>query len=132
MRAAVVIEQCWHRVPGGTARAVLDQVQAVVQSGQVDQVGVAARHRHPPAPAWRPEIPVRHLPLPRLALYRTWHRWRWPAVERATGGRSLAANLALLEANARLAGEIAAALAGPAAPRAGGVPASERPASVVR
>lgn len=33
------------------------------------------------------------------------------AVERATGGRSLAANLALLEANARLAGEISAALA---------------------
>ncbi len=32
------------------------------------------------------------------------------AVQRATGGRSLAANLALLEANARLAGEIAAAL----------------------
>ena len=33
------------------------------------------------------------------------------AVERATEGRSLAANLALLEANARLAGEIAGALA---------------------
>jgi pseudouridine-5'-phosphate glycosidase len=32
------------------------------------------------------------------------------AVERATAGRSLAANLALLEANARLAGEVAAAL----------------------
>jgi len=32
------------------------------------------------------------------------------AVERATGGRSLAVNLALLEANARLAGEIAVAL----------------------
>jgi pseudouridine-5'-phosphate glycosidase len=36
------------------------------------------------------------------------------AVERATGGRSLGANLALLEANARLAGEIAAALGAPA------------------
>ena len=34
------------------------------------------------------------------------------AVERATGGRSLAANLALLEANARLAAEVAVALAG--------------------
>jgi pseudouridine-5'-phosphate glycosidase len=33
------------------------------------------------------------------------------AVERATGGRSLAANLALLESNARLAGEISSALA---------------------
>jgi pseudouridine-5'-phosphate glycosidase len=34
------------------------------------------------------------------------------AVERATGGKSLAANLALLENNARLAGEVAVALAG--------------------
>jgi pseudouridine-5'-phosphate glycosidase len=34
------------------------------------------------------------------------------AVERATGGRSLPANLALLEANARLAAEIAVALTG--------------------
>jgi pseudouridine-5'-phosphate glycosidase len=32
-------------------------------------------------------------------------------MERATGGRSLAANLALLEANARLAARIAGALA---------------------
>ncbi len=33
------------------------------------------------------------------------------AVERATGGRSLVANLALLEANAALAADIAVALA---------------------
>lgn len=85
MRAAVVIEQCWHRVPGGTASAVLDQVAAVAATGEVDQVGVAARHGQPPPDDWRPAIPVRHLPLPRLALYRTWHRLRWPAVERATG-----------------------------------------------
>lgn len=85
MRAAVVIEQCWHRVPGGTASAVLDQVAAVAATGRVDQVGVAARHGGPAPEAWRPSIPVAHLPLPRLALYRTWHRLRWPAVERATG-----------------------------------------------
>jgi glycosyltransferase involved in cell wall biosynthesis len=85
MRAAVVIEQCWHRVPGGTASAVIEQVAAVAGTGAVEQVGVAARHDGPPPEAWRPAIPVRHLPLPRLALYRTWHRWRWPAVERATG-----------------------------------------------
>jgi pseudouridine-5'-phosphate glycosidase len=35
------------------------------------------------------------------------------AIERATGGRSVETNLALLEANARLAGEIASAVAAP-------------------
>jgi glycosyltransferase involved in cell wall biosynthesis len=85
MRVAVVIEQCWHRVPGGTASATLDQIAAVAATGRVDQTGVAARHREPAPAAWRPEIPVRHLPLPRQALYRSWHRLRWPPVERATG-----------------------------------------------
>ena len=85
MRVAVVIEQCWHRVPGGTASAVLDQIDAVAASGAVDQVGVAARHGGPAPEAWRPSIPVRHLRLPRQALYRTWHRLRWPPVQQATG-----------------------------------------------
>jgi glycosyltransferase involved in cell wall biosynthesis len=85
VRVAVVVEQCWHRVPGGTAGAVIDQVAAVAVTGRVEQVGVAARHTRPPAEPWRPAIPVRHLPLPRAALYRTWHRWRRPSVERATG-----------------------------------------------
>jgi hypothetical protein len=85
MRVAVVIEQCWHRVPGGTASATLDQIAAVAATGRVDQTGVAARHRKPAPAAWRPEIPVRHLPLPRQALYRSWHRLRWPPVQRATG-----------------------------------------------
>jgi glycosyltransferase involved in cell wall biosynthesis len=85
MRAAVVIEQCWHRVPGGTASAVVEQVAAVAATGRVDQVGVAARHTDPPPEGLRPAMPVRHLPLPRQALYRSWHRLRWPPVERATG-----------------------------------------------
>jgi glycosyltransferase involved in cell wall biosynthesis len=85
MRAGVVIEQCWHRVPGGTASAVIDQIAAVAATDRVDQVGVAARHNQPAPDAWRPPIPVRHLPLPRLALYWAWHLARRPAIERVTG-----------------------------------------------
>ncbi|HET6952409.1 MAG TPA: glycosyltransferase family 1 protein [Acidimicrobiales bacterium] len=85
MRAAVVIEQCWHRVPGGTASAVIDQMAAVAATGRVDQVGVAARHGQAAPDAWRPPVPVRHLPLPRIALYWAWHLARRPGVERATG-----------------------------------------------
>lgn len=85
MRVGVVLEQCWHRVPGGTALAALEQVRAVSAHGGIEQVGVAARHGEPPPEPFRPSIPVRHLPLPRRVLYETWHRLRWPKVERATG-----------------------------------------------
>jgi glycosyltransferase involved in cell wall biosynthesis len=85
MRVAITLEQCWHRVPGGTARSTLDTVAAVSAHGGVDQVGVSAWHRSPPPPAWRPSVPVRRLPLPRLALYDAWQRLRHPHVERATG-----------------------------------------------
>lgn len=85
VRVAVVLEQCWHRVPGGTARAALEQVRAVAATRRVDQIGVAARHLRPPPESWRPVIPVRQLPFPRKVLYESWNRLRWPGVEQATG-----------------------------------------------
>lgn len=85
LRVAVTLEQCWHRVPGGTARAALDTVDAVRRTGTVDLVGVAARHAGAPPRPWVPSIPVAMLPVPRLVLYETWHRFGRPAVERATG-----------------------------------------------
>ena len=85
MRVAVTLEQCWHRVPGGTARATLDTVEAIAARGDVEQIGVSARHRSPAPAAWTPAIDVRALPLPRNALYDSWQRFRRPRVERATG-----------------------------------------------
>ena len=85
MRVAVTLEQCWHRVPGGTARATLDTVAAVSALGGVEQVGVSAWHRHPAVPPWQPPIAVRPVPLPRIALYDAWQRLRHPLVERTTG-----------------------------------------------
>jgi glycosyltransferase involved in cell wall biosynthesis len=85
MRVAVTLEQCWHRVPGGTARATLDTVEAVAARGDVERTGVSAFHLRPPEPVWRTSIPVRRLPLPRHLLYETWPRLRWPPVELATG-----------------------------------------------
>jgi glycosyltransferase involved in cell wall biosynthesis len=85
MRVAVTLEQLWHRVPGGTARAAIDVAAAVAAHGGVEQVGVSAWHRRPPAEEWASPIPIRSLPLPRTALYEGWHRWRRPLVERATG-----------------------------------------------
>ncbi|CAN5910325.1 N/A [soil metagenome] len=84
-RVAVTLEQCWHRVPGGTATAALETVRAVKARGDVEVVGVAAWHRTPPPRTFEPSIPVAHLPVPRRALYEGWHALRAPKVERATG-----------------------------------------------
>lgn len=82
---AVTLEQCWHRVPGGTATSILGTLGALARRADVDLVGVAARHAEPPPEPFRPPVEVRQLPLPRLALYESWHALRWPPVERATG-----------------------------------------------
>jgi glycosyltransferase involved in cell wall biosynthesis len=89
LRVAVTVEQCWHRVPGGTATSILGLLRAL-DGNAVELVGVAARHGEPPVPPAAPFVPpvdVRHLPLPRLALYELWHGplLRWPKVQRATG-----------------------------------------------
>jgi glycosyltransferase involved in cell wall biosynthesis len=85
MRVALTLEQCWHRVPGGTAVAALGLVRELARRPEVELVGVAAAHRAPPAEPWQPAIATRHLPLPRIALYESWHVLRRPRVERATG-----------------------------------------------
>jgi glycosyltransferase involved in cell wall biosynthesis len=85
VRVAVTLEQCWHRVPGGTATAAIEVVRALQSRHDVELVGVSARHLRLPPDPWRPPIPTRPLPLPRVALYELWHRRRWPPVQRATG-----------------------------------------------
>lgn len=82
---AVTVEQCWHRVPGGTATSTLALVEALARRDDVEVIGVAARHRSSPGEPFAPSIPVAHLPLPRRLLYETWHALAWPSVERATG-----------------------------------------------
>jgi glycosyltransferase involved in cell wall biosynthesis len=65
--------------------AALELAQALVERGDVELVGVSARHRSDAPAAWRPQIPMKQLALPRIALYESWHRLRRPSVERATG-----------------------------------------------
>jgi glycosyltransferase involved in cell wall biosynthesis len=85
LRVAMTFEQCWHRVPGGTATAAIDLARELHRDPELDVVGVAAWHRTLPSAPFRPPTPVQRLPLPRHALYEAWHVFRRPRVERATG-----------------------------------------------
>jgi len=85
LRVAVTLEQCWHAVPGGTASSALETVKALQQRDDVEILGVAARHDTLPPPPWTPTVRMHQLPLPRIALYESWHALRWPPVQRATG-----------------------------------------------
>ncbi len=85
VRVAYTLEQCWHRVPGGTGVAALRIAEALGPHNDVRLIGVAGRHRHLPPDPWVPPIPVAHLPIAAPWLYETWLRAGWPKVERATG-----------------------------------------------
>ena len=65
--------------------AAVRTLDALADRGDVDLVGIAARHRHPPADGLGPSIPVRHAPLPRRALYDAWHHLRAPSVQLLAG-----------------------------------------------
>jgi glycosyltransferase involved in cell wall biosynthesis len=80
----MTLEQLWHRVPGGTAVAALGMARHLKDFPEIDLVGVAARHPRRAPEEWAPPVEVFELPLPRAALYRSWHRFRRPRVELAT------------------------------------------------
>ena len=85
LRVAYTLEQCWHKVPGGSATAALRVAGRLAAMPDVELIGVAGRHRRQPDQAFTPPIAVHHLPIGRPWLYETWNRFAWPSVERATG-----------------------------------------------
>jgi glycosyltransferase involved in cell wall biosynthesis len=85
VRVAYTLEQCWGKVPGGTAVAALRVAEAMEEHEDIRLIGVAGRHSHLPPDPFTPDVPVAHLPLAAPWLYQTWLRFGWPKVERATG-----------------------------------------------
>lgn len=85
VRVAYTLEQCWHRVPGGTGVAALRTAEALMAYHDVELIGVAGVHRRPPLDPWVPSIPIAHLPIAGGWMYETWLRLQWPKLEWATG-----------------------------------------------
>ena len=81
VRVAYTLEQCWQRVPGGTALAALRTADAIQRRGDVELIGVAGKHHDQPRDPYKPNMPVRHLPLAAPWLYQAWLRVGWPRPE---------------------------------------------------
>lgn len=84
-RVAAVVEQSWHRVPGGTATSTVRTLDAIAGAGRWQVIGVAAFHRNGPDPLVVPTVPVVDMRIGRRPLYESWHRLRWPRVQARTG-----------------------------------------------
>jgi glycosyltransferase involved in cell wall biosynthesis len=77
----MTIEQCWHRVPGGTAVAALRTLDELAHIPDLTITGVGARHRTAPIDELRPRIACRSFPLPQPLLYDLWARTGRPRIE---------------------------------------------------
>lgn len=82
LTVALTLEQCWHDVPGGTARTALDLAAGLAGRPSVEVLGIAARHNDSPPEPWVPPVSVVHHRQGRRALYTSWHRRRRPLVEK--------------------------------------------------
>lgn len=81
MLIAYTLEQCWRRVPGGTGIAAIEVARELALRSDVEVVGVAGRHRHPPTDGFVPPIAVNSLPIGGPLLVESWLRLGWPKVE---------------------------------------------------
>ena len=99
LRVAFLLEQAWHRVPGGTAVAAVESARALAGRDDVEIVGLTARHRSGNLPALLTRAgacgevdgdgglvaPLVASSLPRSLLYEGWHRVGRPRVDRLVG-----------------------------------------------
>lgn len=85
VRVAYTLEQCWHRVPGGTGVAALRTAEAMDGMDGVELIGVAGKHAEPPHAEWTPTIPWKQLPIASPWLYESWLHLKWPRPETVTG-----------------------------------------------
>ncbi|WP_239069877.1 glycosyltransferase family 4 protein [Cellulomonas chitinilytica] len=81
LRVAMTLEQCWQPVPGGSGTYIVELARALGSLGDVDVVGLAARHGSDEQPLLDAGVPVRKSRLPRPALYESWNRLRRPLAE---------------------------------------------------
>ena len=87
MRVAMVVEQLYQPVPGGSGTYVVALGDALAERDDLDVVGIAAAHRRGPDADWRTRLPVREAPLPRRVMYAAWQGVGLPRAEHVARAR---------------------------------------------
>jgi hypothetical protein len=84
VRVAYTLEQCWHRVPGGTAVSAIEVARAMpIVRPDVELLGVSGRHGEDSEVTFDISIDVAGLPISGPLLYESSLRLRQPRVERS-------------------------------------------------
>ena len=81
IKVAYLIEQCWHRVPGGTAVTAVNLAEEMCRLEGIDLVGIAANHRKNPKKLIPESMTIVNSKLPRQILYEMWNRFDIPKAE---------------------------------------------------
>ncbi len=88
-----LVEQFWHKVPGGTAQATERTLAALLDRNEFTVTGLVAAHLRRNRRTGRSRVPdacrVVGLHLPRPVLYESWLRFGWPRVDRHHDADSL-------------------------------------------
>lgn len=80
LHVALVVEQLWQSVPGGSGTYVRELANGLANSGQVQPHGVRARGQVDDRRGLIPAVPISMSRLPRKVLYESWRRLRTPRV----------------------------------------------------
>ena len=81
IKVAYLIEQCWHRVPGGTAVTAVNLAEEMSRLEGIDLVGIAANHKKNPKKPIPESMTIVNSKLPRQILYEMWNRFEIPKAE---------------------------------------------------
>lgn len=87
-KVALVVEQLWQPVPGGSGTYVVELARALRERG-CRLAGLSAAHTSSPSPTdlgLPASVRVRGARLPRTALYESWNRLRLPRAESVLPG----------------------------------------------
>lgn len=81
-RTAILVEQNWNTVPGGTARSINTLIGAMAENTSTHLTGLALKHRGRPTLELPDGLPVRSIPLPARLTVQSWNRAGRPSIDR--------------------------------------------------